>query len=268
VIEQLLHGDCQTTYRVEGTGATVLLLHGSLGSHLLWRRLSRALKARYRAVAPDLLGYGGSSGWPAAAPFGLADEMAPLWRLMPEDMNLHLVGYSYGAVVALGLALAKRRRLASLTLVEPAAFSVLREAGETELLEQVSAWRRCFEDQARAGNLSAAMREFVDYWFGEGSWGALTDEMRGPLLAAVPKVLLDLAASFNSSFEAAALAELSVPTLVVGGGQSPAPTRSIVRILARLIGNCRLAVIEAAGHDLPVTHSAELTALIIQRVGA
>lgn len=257
----------QLAYRVAGTGDTVLLLHGSAASHLLWRRLSRSLESRYRVVAPDLLGYGESSGWPGASPFRLEDEMEPLWRLMPEgDDGLHVVGYSYGAVVALGLALAKRRRLSSLALIEPVAFRILGETGQSEVLEDASRWRCRVETLVREGDTAGAMRLFVDYWSGGAAWDVLADDARGRWLAAAPKILLDLRVSFETPFDAAALAELALPTLLVSGGRSPLPTRRVTRALARLIGRSEFAVIETAGHDLPMTHGEALDDRIIRHI--
>jgi pimeloyl-ACP methyl ester carboxylesterase len=38
-----------------------LLLHGSVGTGAIWRGMIRDLQPLYRAVAPDLIGYGKST---------------------------------------------------------------------------------------------------------------------------------------------------------------------------------------------------------------
>lgn len=48
-------------YADEGEGPAVVLLHGFPTSSHLWRDLVPILAPRFRAIAPDLLGYGGSS---------------------------------------------------------------------------------------------------------------------------------------------------------------------------------------------------------------
>lgn len=79
----------------------VLLLHGLLSGHVLWRRLRAEMAGEARFVAPNLLGYG-----PAARPNGsyeldtLLEHLAPLVeRFQPT----HIVGHSMGGIVALGL---------------------------------------------------------------------------------------------------------------------------------------------------------------------
>src|SRR5262245_42627793 len=86
---------------------TVVLLHGSASNSALWRHTKNALQSRYRGIAPDLIGYGSSAAWPQPAAFGLDAELRaiePLLRCCAD--TLHLVGYSYGGVLALHLALA------------------------------------------------------------------------------------------------------------------------------------------------------------------
>jgi pimeloyl-ACP methyl ester carboxylesterase len=268
MLGRLQHGDGQIVYRATGTGETVLLLHGSAGSHLLWRRLSRALEARYRVIAPDLWGYGQSSAWQDKLPFGLADEMAPLWHLLPEDGPLHIVGYSYGAVVALGLALAKQRPLSSLALIEPVGFRLLSDGGRPDLFDQVSSLRRTFEAHARRGDIAAAMRSFVCYWSGADAWESLDEEARVQLLAAVPRILLDMRVAFETSFSREALNSLAAPTLLVCGGRSPSPTHQLALEIARRIKGSELAVIEAAGHDLPTSHGEELKDKLLPHLAA
>jgi pimeloyl-ACP methyl ester carboxylesterase len=268
MLGRLQHGDGQLAYRTAGTGETVLLLHGSAGSHLLWRRLSRALEARYLVIAPDLWGYGQSSPWPDMLHFGLAEEMAPLWHLLPEDSPLHIVGYSYGAVVALGMALAKKRPLSSLALIEPVAFRLLSDGGDSDLFDQVSSWRRRFEAHARRGDIAAAMRSFVRYWSGASAWGSLPEEAHCQLLAAVPRILLDMRVAFETSFSREALTSLAVPTLLVCGGRSPSPTRQLALELARRMSGCELAVIGDAGHDLPTSHGEELKDKLLPHLAA
>ena len=269
MLRRLQHGDGQLVYRVTGTGETVLLLHGSAGSHLLWRRLSRALEAGYLVIAPDLWGYGQSSAWHDILHFGLAEEMAPLWHLLPRDGPLHIVGYSYGAVVALGLALAKKRTLSSLALIEPVAFRLLEDGGHAHLFDQVASWRRRFEAHAQRGDIDAAMRSFVHYWSaGAVAWESFAEEARDQLLTAVPRILLDQRVAFETSFSGEALTSLAVPTLLVCGGRSPSPTRELALELARRIRGSELAVIEAAGHDLPTSHGEELKDKLLPHLAA
>lgn len=47
-------------YIDEGTGPTLLFLHGNPTSSYLWRNVIKPLRERYRCIAPDLIGFGQS----------------------------------------------------------------------------------------------------------------------------------------------------------------------------------------------------------------
>src|SRR3977135_4721892 len=88
--------------RAAGFGTTVLLLHGSASSSAMWTPVINTLKARFRLIAPDLIGYGRTDSWPDEHVFGLDDELRliePLVEHLPG--GVHFVAPSYGGVVGL-----------------------------------------------------------------------------------------------------------------------------------------------------------------------
>jgi pimeloyl-ACP methyl ester carboxylesterase len=103
-----------------GTGVPVVALHGGLSTGVdTFRIVGPELAARYRFIAPDLAGHGGS---PADIDSLTHDVMADqvesmLTYLHLSEKPLHMLGFSLGAAVAMVLALRKPDRLASLTLV-------------------------------------------------------------------------------------------------------------------------------------------------------
>jgi pimeloyl-ACP methyl ester carboxylesterase len=58
-----------------GFGTPVLLLHGSASSSAMWTPVINALKARFRLIAPDLIGYGRTDAWPDEYEFRVDDEL-------------------------------------------------------------------------------------------------------------------------------------------------------------------------------------------------
>ena len=89
--------------RVIGTGKPVLLLHGFPDSSLGFRELCEALAARgFRAIAPDLLGYGLSDKPVGLEPYrssaALAD-LAALARWTGEE-KVAIVGHDWGGTLA------------------------------------------------------------------------------------------------------------------------------------------------------------------------
>lgn len=106
-------------YVDEGTGAPLVLVHGTPTWGFEWRHVVAALRDRYRVVVPDHLGFGLSSRpvdadyRPEAHAARFEDFMA---RVLP-DQRVSLVVHDFGGPIALAWALAHAHRLASLTLL-------------------------------------------------------------------------------------------------------------------------------------------------------
>ncbi|BAJ31912.1 MULTISPECIES: alpha/beta fold hydrolase, partial [Kitasatospora] len=96
-----------------GDGPPLVLLHPGVGDSRVWDAALPALLGRFRLVRYDVRGYG-RSPQPDRPYSMLADLRALLDRLGPEPV--HLVGCSMGGGSALGLALERPERVASLVL--------------------------------------------------------------------------------------------------------------------------------------------------------
>src|SRR5438270_12284733 len=107
-------------------GSPVLLLHSSGLSGRQWRRLVRKLEERgFRASAPDLTGHGESAPLLEPTPFSFLQDAERVRGMLAEGGPMHLVGHSYGGLVALIAALGAPEKVRSLALFEPVAFGVL-----------------------------------------------------------------------------------------------------------------------------------------------
>lgn len=106
-----------------GDGVPVLFVHGNASSSRFFEETLAALASstRYRGLAPDLCGFGGSETKPLDATRGLADFSDDL-RALVDALGLgdvHLVGWSAGGTVAMQYAIDHPEAVASLTLVAP-----------------------------------------------------------------------------------------------------------------------------------------------------
>lgn len=103
-----------------GSGPPVVLVHGLGLSAGLWQpHLARLARAGYRAIAPDLPGFGRSAG-PVA---GLSVGGAAAWLLeLANALEVDRpawIGHSIGAQQVMRLAVAAPRRAAALVLAAP-----------------------------------------------------------------------------------------------------------------------------------------------------
>jgi len=103
-------------------GTPILFLHGNLSSATWWEGTMAAIPQQFRAIAPDLRGFGDSD--PAVkvdARRGLLDFVDDVIALL-EHLNIeesHVVGMSLGGSILWGMMTEIPDRLLSVTLVAP-----------------------------------------------------------------------------------------------------------------------------------------------------
>jgi len=105
---------------VQGAGLPVLLVHGGILADGLAGLLQEpALASRYRLIHFHRRGYGGSAR--AIPPFTLADQAQDCLAILEHTgaESAHVVGHSFGGLIALQLAIDAPERVRSLTLIEP-----------------------------------------------------------------------------------------------------------------------------------------------------
>jgi pimeloyl-ACP methyl ester carboxylesterase len=134
---------------VWGGGERVVCVHGSLSWGTFAFRAQRPLADSHSLVLPDRRGYGESA---VTGPADFSVDADDVVALLGD--GAHLVGHSYGAVVALLAAARRPEAVRSLTVVEPAALSAAR--GDTAVGELIATLT---DLHATAASLSAT--EFV-----------------------------------------------------------------------------------------------------------
>ena len=100
----------------------VVLIHGSVGNaDAAWAPVLLALEERFEVAAPNRGGYPPGPLLERIDFERQAKELAPLF-----DDRAHLVGHSYGGVIALLIVAAHPERIRSLAVSEPPAFGLAR----------------------------------------------------------------------------------------------------------------------------------------------
>jgi pimeloyl-ACP methyl ester carboxylesterase len=226
-----------------GQGPAVLLLHAFPLSRLMWRPQLEALQDRYRVVAPDLRGFGASSGFVGPPSVEtMADDAARLLDELKVDQAV-VGGLSMGGYVALAFARRHAGRLRGLILADTRAEP---------------------DDEAGRANRDRLIAE------ASGSTGAVFIESMLPKLVGAttlgqrPEVVAEVrhiaagqvAAGIVGALKAlrdrpdarGGLAAIAVPTLVIVGSEDVLTPPAVARELAGRIGGARLEEIDGAGH--------------------
>jgi pimeloyl-ACP methyl ester carboxylesterase len=239
---------------VAGAGAPIVLLHSSLSSKAQWGALAARLTPRFRVIALDLCGYGDNALPSAPASFTLDDEVRLVEdhvdRLVPPHVRVHVVGHSYGGLVALRFAQRSRGRVASLTMYEPVAFGILDT--DDAALKEVKQLAACLPGLIAAGLRLQAAQLFVDFWSGPGTYGCLARPAQVAVARNVGKVPLDFQAAMSWPTDSSSVRSIATPALLLSGNHSPAIARAIVQRLTSSLPKRYVGRIDA-GHMGPVT---------------
>jgi len=240
----------------QGEGPTVILIHSSVAGARQWRSLMEALADRFRLIAVNLYGYGGTGPWPAHRDQTLLDQAKLLDGLLPPDGSpISIVGHSFGASVAMKAAVRFRHRLHRLVLLEPNPFYLLKAAGQAEAFDEILSLRTCIAERGGKGDWPSAAAVFADYWTGAGSWASMPADRKAKFAAALEANSHEWAAVMNEKEVSLAdwAAALPARTTVVSAADSVLSIRAIVTLLREACPHWRFETLREGGHMAPLT---------------
>jgi pimeloyl-ACP methyl ester carboxylesterase len=222
-----------------GEGPPVLFIHGDIvGPELTWRK-QRELAERWSLMIPSRPGFGES---PPIERNDFEVE-APMFAELLGD-GAHLVGHSYGAVIALLAAAQRPDAVRSLTVSEPGCLRVA--AGNPAVDEMISNGELLF---AHASEIPS--EDFLRMFRGgAGSAYGTPEQLPEGLMRGV-ELLKRERPSWEADIPLDALAAAGFPVLVLSGGHSPA-FEAVCDSLAGALTAHR-EVITGRGHTVPST---------------
>jgi len=243
-------GGAELAVEIAGRGPALLLLHGFTGSAETLRPLASELARGYRTISVDLLGHGRSDAPRDPSRYALEIAAGDLARVLDAlgESRAHVLGYSLGGRIGLGLAALRPQRVRSALLIgasagiaDPAeraarrrADEALAESLEVDGLESFVTRRMAlplFASQARLGSDFLARAREARL---RNSAHGLAASLRGIGAGAQPPLH-------------ERLARLDVPLLFAAGAED-AKFAGIARELAALAERGAFALVPAAGH--------------------
>jgi lipase len=195
-----------------------------------------------------LPGHGRSAPWAGTDYHSDATAVAAALLRGPT----HIIGHSFGATVALRLAVERPDLVSRVTLIEPVMFAATigtaaHGAYQVAMEPFVAAW----DVQDR----TAATQAFLDMWGDGRAWGDLSDRQRATVMAQIH--LIPAAAStieHDIHGILARLGDVTCPVDLIEGGDSQAIMPAILSGLAARMPHARRYTIAGAGHMVPLTH--------------
>jgi pimeloyl-ACP methyl ester carboxylesterase len=221
-----------------GEGPPLVLVHGATADHTRWSPVLPALEEHFTVLAVDRRGRGGSGDTDDYALEREVEDVVAVVEWAGDEVDL--LGHSYGGVCALEAAL-RTDRIRKLVLYEaPMGFlktppdvverlQSLLDAGEyDELLELF------FIEVARQPP------EQVELMRSLPAWAARLD--------AAPTIPREERENREYVWDPARFRDLSVPTLVLEGGDSPAPFREAREAIDAALSDCQVVVMPGQRH--------------------
>jgi len=253
-------------YDVTGAGPTVVLVPGSCSTGAAWRSVMSAWDSRFRCVTTSLLGYGGTAERRSADDPSIwheADVLEEVIRAAGEPV--HLVGHSFGGLVALAVALRNRVRLKSLVVVEAPAAALLRQNGDHS---HYRAFREMTESYfaAHAAGDAQAIETMIDFYGGPGTFASWPARVRDYAVATTAVNILDWASGYGFTPTPAAMAAVNTPVLVMWGGKSHPAVRRANALMAAWMNHAPGISIDGAAHFMIATHPNRVARLIADHV--
>ncbi|MFN2526780.1 MAG: alpha/beta fold hydrolase [Actinomycetota bacterium] len=257
----------QLAYVEEGSGTTVIFVHGGISDFTIWKHQVPEFARGYRAVA-----YSRRFAWPnEEIPDGTDDQMLPhaedLIALI-EQLDAgpaHLVGNSWGAFICLFVALRRPDLVRTLTLEEPPVLPLFlstpprpqqllkvlltKPATGTALVGMIAKGMIPATIALKRGKVEESIRIFATrVALGGDSYDALPEEMKEHMLLNSKTHAAQFLGAGFPEFTDRDARSIKHPTLLVYGERSPNGLRKLSDRLKELLPNVETVEIPNASH--------------------
>jgi 3-oxoadipate enol-lactonase len=239
-----------------------VFLHGIGGAARAWRGQLAFFGDRYRTLAWDMPGYGGSAPLPSVSIETLADALRDFLQ-QTDAIRPILVGHSIGGMIVQQL-MANNPRLASAIVLAQTSPAFGKADGD---------WQKSFIN-ARLGPLDrGATMAALAPTLVEELVGDAPDpdglELARACMVAVPEATYRATMRALLGFDQRhALNNIAVPTLVLSGSQDNNAPAAMMAKMASYIPSATYVEIEGAGHLLNLERPAAFNAALDQFLGA
>ena len=231
------------SYRIEGQGPPVYMVHGIGSRKITWDGIIPALRAHFTCVSYDLRGHGESPVPPVPYTLEqLVEDLEALRARLGHD-QIHVIGHSLGGMIGPAYARAHPDRILSVGLLSTA-------AGRTD------------EDRVKLQGVMSAMQEngivpvlstLVARWYTDEFIAARPDliEARIKQVNDTPdEVFLSVFQIYAETEMAPWLHEVKCPCLVLTGELDGACSPRHNSVIAERLPNSELVILDSIKHSI------------------
>lgn len=256
----------QVYVRTLGQGTRqVFALHCTIAHSGAWAGLTSALNGQATLTAPDMLSHGKSPDWDGQGDFY---DLATGLSAARLTQKMDLIGHSFGAMVALRLAIEHPDLVRSIVLIEPVFFAIAAQDAP-DLLARHDAEAQPYVEALEAKDWPLAARLFNRMWSTGISprWPDMPEKTRAAMIRGIPVVPAVAQALFKDTkgiLAPGVLDNVNMPALILAGSDTHPVMPAIGRGLQRRLPAATFATVDGAGHMLPISHPRETAALIAE----
>lgn len=233
------------SYRVEGSGPALYMVHGIGSRKTTWDELVDGLKDHFTCITYDLRGHGDSPEPPT--PYSLDDLVDDLEALRAKlgHEQIHVIGHSLGGMIGPAYARAYPERTLSVGLLSTA-------AGRSE------------DDRAKLQALGEAMEEkgaipvlstFVERWFSDAfieAYPQVIDARLQQIKDMSEAVFLSVFWIYATTEMAPWLHEIQQPCLVLTGEFDGGCNPRLNQFIYDQLPNSEMVILEGLKHSLMI----------------
>ncbi|QUM76088.1 alpha/beta hydrolase [Moritella sp. 24] len=250
-------------YEQQGSGSPIVFIHGSYATTSTWKKIVQQLAETHHCISIKLPGHCGTPDPNDFAAPDINTELRIIESVVAEltEQPIHLVGHSFGGVVALALALKGAVSIRELTLFEPVATWVFKSVGDQAMTAKVNTFVQGYR-KAISNNDAYVCGKVIDFWGGKGSFDPLPDFIKDGMVPLTANNHRHWTLCENTHKARENLNTLAIPTRLVCGSKSNPVAQAITRYLGQEIPNNKQYTISGASHFLVTSHAAECLNII------
>jgi pimeloyl-ACP methyl ester carboxylesterase len=255
------------TYVEAGNGPPVILVHGSLGDYRTWTGEMDDFARKYHVIAYSLRHHY-PNRWTDGEPYSMQVHLADLVALL-QTLNLgpvHLVGHSYGGVIAVLLAKDHPELVRTLVLAEASLGGLV--AGNEEAkpqLAQVGATMKAAQALVQNGRPEQAAVTFFDFVNAPGGgFNGMPEFYQDGIRQNAHTIKPMLASPPPPSFTCDDAKTIGMPTLLIEGELTQKYRKMVNAELERCLPHAAVVTVAGAAHPLEMINPKGFNEAVLQ----
>lgn len=240
----------------------IVLIHGAWIDHDNWSPLIPYLEKSFRVLNYDRRGHSQSER--PATQGSIQDDITDLAELLThlKLAPAHLLGNSYGAMIALRMAVDYPELCLSVSAHEPYFLHLNKATKANKYVAEMDQLQKKTVKQLMAGEMESSIRTFMNAVLKPNAWDEFPEDFRKFLIASAPTFIDDVNDPDPWTVDLEELAKFPKPILLTQGEYSTKVYGAILDELHKAVPRAQRMIIEGADHSPQISHPKEYAEIV------